>query len=77
MQVKVELMGALVDYLPIEEKGKTELSLPDQSTITDLLKKLKIKHRVAIAVNDDHDLDMNHELSEGDQVLVFTGVSGG
>lgn len=70
-------MGSLVDYLPDSERGESVLMLKDKSTITDLLDHLKIKRRVIVAVNGDEEKGMEHVLSEGDEVLVFTVISGG
>ena len=70
-------MGSLVDYLPDSERGESVLMLKDESTIADLLAHLKIKRRVIVAVNGDEEKGMEHVLSEGDEVLVFTVISGG
>ena len=77
MKVNIELMGSLVDYLPDSERGESVLMLKDESTIADLLAHLKIKRRVIVAVNGDEEKGMEHVLSEGDKVLVFTVISGG
>ena len=77
MKVNIELMGSLVDYLPDSERGEAVLILKDESTIADLLAHLKIKRRVIVAVNGDEEKGMEHILSEGDEVLVFTVISGG
>ena len=77
MKVNIELMGSLVDYLPDSERGESVLMLKDESTIADLLAHLKIKRRVIVAVNGDEEKRMDHVLSEGDEVLVFTVISGG
>ena len=77
MKVNIELMGSLVDYLPDSERGESVLMLKDESTIADLLAHLKLKRRVIVAVNGDEEKGMEHVLSEGDEVLVFTVISGG
>ena len=77
MKVNIELMGSLVDYLPDSERGESVLMLKDESTITDLLAHLKIKRRVIVAVNGDEEKGMEYVLSEGDEILVFTVISGG
>jgi molybdopterin converting factor small subunit len=38
---------------------------------------LKIKRRVSVAVNGDEEKGLGHVLSDGDEVLVFTVISGG
>ena len=70
-------MGPLVDFLPYADKGKATLTLDNDSTIADMLNKLKIKRRVVVAVNGDEEKGLDYVLSEDDEVLVFTVVSGG
>ena len=77
MKINLELMGPLVDFLPDSEKGKATLTLNNDSTIADLLDKLQIKRKVVVAVNGDEEKGLDHVLSEDDDVLVFTVVSGG
>ncbi len=77
MKINLELMGPLVDFLPDSEKGKATLTLNNDSTIADLLDKLQIKRKVVVAVNGDEEKGLDHVLSEDDEVLVFTVVSGG
>lgn len=77
MKINIELMGSLVDYLPDSERGQSVLILKDESTIADLLSHLKIKRRVIVAVNGDGEKGLEHVLSEGDELLVFTVISGG
>ena len=70
-------MGSLEDYLPGSQRGQSVLNLKDESTIADLLSHLKIKRRVIVAVNGDEEKGLKYVLSEGDEVLVFTVISGG
>ena len=70
-------MGPLVDFLTDSDKGKATFTLNDDSSIADLLNKLKIKQKVVVAVNGDEEKGLDHVLSDGDEVLVFTLVSGG
>ena len=77
MKINIELMGSLVAYLPDSERGQSVLLLKDESTIADLLSHLKIKRRVIVAVNGDEEKGLECVLSEGDEVLVFTVISGG
>ena len=70
-------MGPLVDFLTDSDKGKATLTLNNDSSIADLLNKLQIKRKVVVAVNGDEEKGLDHVLSEGDEVLVFTVVSGG
>ena len=77
MKINIELKGSLEDYLPDSERGQSDLNLKDESTIADLLSHLKIKRRVFVAVNGDEEKGLKYVLSEGDEVLVFTVISGG
>ena len=77
MKINIELLGSLVDYLPGSEQGRTALVLKNESSIADLLSHLKIKRRVIVAVNGDEEKGLEYVLSEGDEVLVFTVISGG
>ena len=77
MKINLELMGPLVDFLPDSDKGKTTMTLNNGSTIAYMLDKLQIKQKVIVAVNGDEEKGLDHILSDGDEVLVFTIVSGG
>ena len=77
MKINLELIGPLVDFLPDADKGKATLTMNNDSTIADLLDKLQIKRKVVVAVNGDEEKGLDHVLSEDDEVLVFTVVSGG
>ena len=77
MKINLELMGPLVDFLPDSDKGKATLTLNNESSIADLLNKLQIKRKVVVAVNGDEEKGLDHVLRDGDEVLVFTVVSGG
>ena len=77
MEINLELMGPLVDFMPDADKGKATLTLNNDSTIADLLDKLQIKRKVVVAVNGDEEKGLDYVLSEDDEVLVFTVVSGG
>ena len=77
MNIKVHLLGALVDYLPDSDRGQAVLSLEDGVSIAGLLGQLGIKRRVEVGVNDEHDQDQDRILQEGDAVLVFSNFGGG
>ena len=77
MKINLELMGPLMDFLPDSDRGKAAMTLNDDSTIADLLDKLQIKRKVVVAVNGDEEKGLDYVLSEDDEVLVFTVVSGG
>ena len=77
MNIKVHLLGALVDYLPDSDRGQAVLSLEDGVSIAGLLGQLGIKRRVEVGVNDEHDQDQDRILQEGDAVMVFSNFGGG
>ena len=77
MKINLELMGPLVDFLPDSDKGKATLTLNNGATVADMLDKLQIKSKVIVAVNGDEEKGLGYVLNEGDEVLVFTIVSGG
>ena len=77
MEINLELMGPLVDFLPNSDRGKAVMNLTNDSSIADMLDKLKIKQKVVVAVNGDEEKGLDHVLSDGDEVLVFSLVSGG
>jgi len=77
MKIKIELMGALADYHPDSKHGFFEFNIGEKSTIDDLLELLNIKRKVNFAVNGDEEKDMEYLLSEGDEVIFFTVISGG
>ena len=77
MKINLELMGPLVDFLPDSDKGKATMTLNNDSTVADMLDKLQIKRKVVVAVNGDEEKGFDHVLSDGDEVLVFTVISGG
>ncbi len=77
MEINLELMGPLVDFLPNSDRGKAVFNLTNNSTIADMLDELKIKQKVVVAVNGDEEKGLDHVLSDGDEVLVFSLVSGG
>ena len=77
MKIRIELMGSLVDYLPKAKEGEVEISIKDKSSISDLLKFLRIKRRVVVSVNGDEENGLDFILNEGDEVLIFTVMSGG
>ena len=77
IKLNIQLFGILADHLSEGEKGKAILEFEDTLTFKDLTEKLGIRRRVNFAVNGEHDLDDNHVLNDGDEVLVFSTVSGG
>ncbi len=76
MEVKITLHGILRDYLPRQAKGKTTLTLPEESTIDDVVRQLKIKQTVIAAI-DGVRVETTHRLQDGDELQMFRMVGGG
>jgi len=77
LEIHLQLYSILRDKLPAEAKGRTILKLDEGATLTDLLKQLGIKRRVVISVNDVQESDRSVQLTDGDEVKIFSSVSGG
>ena len=77
MKINLELLGPLVDFLPDSESGKATYELNNGSSIEDMLEKLQIRRKVVVSVNGDEEKELDYVLCDGDEVLVFTVVSGG
>ena len=77
LEIHLQLDSILREKLPAEEKGRTILKLDEGATLTDLLKQLGIKRRVVISVNDVQESDRSVQLTDGDEVKIFSSVSGG
>lgn len=77
MKVHVQLYSILREKLPSESNGLAILELNADSTLHDLLAKLDITRRVVISVNGEHETDVLRRLQDGDQVKIFSSISGG
>jgi sulfur carrier protein ThiS len=78
MEVTVRLHGRLRDVLPRENKGRTIVTLPDGSSVGDLIKVLEMQTRtVLVAVNELQEVSLDHELQNGDKVSFFAPIAGG
>ena len=75
--ISVTLYGRLRDYLPREQRGKTELPVGDAHTVAELLSALGIDESVMVAVNSEQEVAADHPLVAGDKVLVFAPAAGG
>ncbi len=76
MKVKVTLHGILRDYLPRKAKGKTSLTLPEGTTVDDVVQQLKIKQTITTAVNSVQ-VETSHVLQDGDDLQMFRMIGGG
>ena len=77
MEVHLQLYSILRDKLPVEAMGCTVLQLDEGTTLAAILKMLDIKRKVVISLNDIHQSDHSLELQDGDEVKIFSAVSGG
>lgn len=77
LEIHLQLFSILREKLPPESKGRTVIQLIEGSTLKDLLTEIDINRRVAISVNDEHEIDRSRVLEDGDEVKIFTSVGGG
>ena len=77
LEVHLQLYSILREKLPPEAKGRAVLKMEEGATLGDILEELEIKRRVVISVNDAHEADKSRRLQDGDQVKIFSSVSGG
>ena len=77
MEIKLQLYSILREKLPKEAKGRSVLHLDKGATLADILKELDIKRRVVISVNGAHETDFSRQLFHGDEVKIFSSISGG
>ena len=77
IRVSVRLFNKFQRLLPPELEGKTEWVLPEGSCVKDVYRRLDISRPHTIAVNGVIERDLDRILEEGDQVSVFSPVSGG
>jgi thiamine biosynthesis protein ThiS len=77
LEVHLQLYSILRDKLPPEAKGFAVVQLEEGDTLADLLNELDIKRRVVISVNEVHETDKSRRLQDGDEVKIFSSVSGG
>lgn len=75
--IDLQLFSILREKLPPEARGRAVFELEDGTTIADLLDDLQIKRRVTISINDVQETDKNRVLNDGDQVRIFSSISGG
>jgi sulfur carrier protein ThiS len=77
LKINVQLYSILREHLPKETGGEAALQLVDETTLGDLLKSLGIKRKAVISVNDIHETDLSRILEDGDNVKIFSSISGG
>jgi sulfur carrier protein ThiS len=76
LEVRITLHGILRDYLPRKAKGKTILTLPEGTTIDEVVQQLKIKQTVTAAI-DGEQVETTQLLQDGDDLQMFRMIGGG
>jgi len=77
LEIHLQLYSILREKLPPEANGQTMLQIDEGTTLADILEELDIKRRVVMSVNGDHEPDHSCRLQGGDEVKIFSAVSGG
>ncbi|MFC1996284.1 sulfur carrier protein ThiS [Chloroflexota bacterium] len=77
IEINLQLYSILREKLPPESKGRSVMQISEGTTLKDLLAALGITRRVVISVNDDQELDKSRSLNDGDDVKIFSSISGG
>ena len=77
MEVHLQLYSILREKLPPEAKGCAVMQLDENASLADLLEELNITRRVVISVNGEHETDRSRQLQDGDEIKIFSSISGG
>jgi len=77
LEIHLKLYSILREKLAPETKGRAVIHLDEGATLEDLLAKLDIRSRVVISVNDQYETDLSRRLKDGDEVKIFSSISGG
>jgi len=77
LEVHLQLYSILREKLPPEAKGRAVMQMNEDASLTDLLEELGITRRVVISVNGVHEADRSRRLQDGDEVKIFSSISGG
>ena len=77
LEIQLQLYSMLREALPKESQGRAVLHFEERASLVDVLKQLGIKRRVVISVNGILERDHNRLLRDGDEVKIFSSVSGG
>jgi sulfur carrier protein ThiS len=76
LEINLTLHGILRDYLPRQSKGKSTLTLPEGTTVAEVVEQLKIKQTVTAAVNGTQ-VETDYVLKDGDELQMFRMIGGG
>ena len=77
MEVHLQLYSILREKLPSEVRGRVVLQLDEGTTLAEILEIFDIRRRVVISLNSVHEPDHSRPVQDGDEVKVFSAVSGG
>ena len=77
LDIHLQLYSILREKLPPAAEGRVLWQMKEGVTLADLLDELDISHRVVISVNGDHETDRSRKLLDGDEVKIFSSISGG
>ncbi|MFH2040215.1 MAG: MoaD/ThiS family protein [Chloroflexota bacterium] len=77
MDIHIQLYSNLREKLPQGSKGKAVLHLKDEASLQDLLDELEITQKIVISVNNEQETDTSRRLQNGDNVKMFSSISGG
>jgi sulfur carrier protein ThiS len=77
LKVNLQLYSILREKLPPEAKGKVLLQLEEGATIDSILQEFDIQRRVVVSVNGEYEPDKSRQLRDGDEIKIFSAISGG
>ena len=78
MKVNVKLFATLRKYLPSQAKHQVSLELSDDATIRQVLDQLSVPEPdVAFVFVNSKREELDHTLSDGDELGVFPPIAGG
>ena len=77
LDIHLQLYSILREKLPPAAEGRVLWQMKEGGTLADLLDELDISRRVVISVNGDHETDRSRRLQDGDEVKLFSSISGG
>ncbi len=77
MEVQVRLYSILREKLPAEARGRATLQLEEGTTVAAIIEQFEIERRVVVGVNGAYERDHLRQVQDGDEVTIFSAVSGG
>jgi len=77
MVIKILLYSVLREKLPPEKHGRTQLELPVEATVADVIAALEIPSNVVFSVNDKLECNIQRVLNDGDEIRFFRQSTGG